>query len=90
MKIIEIARAQTIANAPTFTEIGGNVIGFLLKVLGFFAIIGLVITAIIYFTSGGEQSRVELAKRSFFYSIVGIIISLGTLLFISQMTNLLR
>ncbi|KKP82431.1 MAG: hypothetical protein UR83_C0052G0002 [Candidatus Moranbacteria bacterium GW2011_GWF2_35_54] len=32
MKIIEIAQAQVIANAPTFTEIGGSIVNFMLRV----------------------------------------------------------
>ncbi|MGW8185128.1 MAG: hypothetical protein ACWGHO_03380 [Candidatus Moraniibacteriota bacterium] len=90
MKIIEIAQAQVIANAPTFTEIGGSIVNFMLRVLGFIAIIGLVITAILYFTAGGNEERIKLAKRSFFYSMVGIFIALGTMMILSQIGNLLR
>lgn len=89
MKLIEIAQAQVIQNAPTFTEIGGGIVNFMLRVLGMFAIIGLVITAIIYFTAGGNEERIKLAKKSFFYSIVGISIALGVMVFMSQIKNLL-
>lgn len=84
MKIIEIAQAQTIANAPTFSEIGGDVVNFLLRTLGFIAIIGLVITAILYFTAGGNAKQIELAKKSFFYSIIGIIVAMGAMIIFSQ------
>lgn len=87
MKIIETAHAQVIANAPTFTEIGTRIVSFLLQVLGFFAIIGLVITAILYFTSGGNENQIKLAKRSFFYSVVGAVIALGSLLIINYLRN---
>lgn len=90
MKMIEMVQAQTIENAPTFTQITGNIVSFMLEILGFFAIIGLIITAIIYFTAGGNEDRIKLAKKSFFYSITGIIVALGALLFISQITNLLK
>ncbi|EKE22173.1 MAG: hypothetical protein ACD_7C00030G0009 [uncultured bacterium] len=90
MKIIEIAQAQVIANAPTFTEIGGSIVNFMLRVLGFFVIIGLAITAIIYFTAAGNEDRIKLAKKSFFYSIVGIVVGLGTMIILSQIGILLQ
>ena len=90
MKIIEIAQAQAIASAPTFTEIGGSIVSFMLRVLGFIAIIGLVITAIIYFTAGGNEERIKIAKKSFQYSMVGIFIALGVMFFLSQIGELLR
>ncbi|MDX9913399.1 MAG: hypothetical protein RBS77_02370 [Candidatus Moranbacteria bacterium] len=87
MKIIEIAQAQVIANAPTFTEIGGGIVNFMLRVLGFVAIIGLAITAILYFTAGGSEDRIQLAKKSFFYSIVGLIVAVGAMVIFSQIRS---
>lgn len=90
MKIIEVARAQTIANAPTFAEIGGQIVNFIASVIGTIAIIGLVVSAVIYFTAGGSEDRISLAKRSTFYCIVGIIVALGALLIVKQIVNFLR
>lgn len=89
MKIIEVVEAQTIASAPTFTEIGGNIINFMLQVLGFIAIIGLIVTAIVYFTANGNEERIKLAKKSFFYCIVGIFVALGAMIFIHQIGSFL-
>ncbi|MFA6184209.1 MAG: hypothetical protein WC682_03870 [Parcubacteria group bacterium] len=90
MKIIEIAKAGAIEDAPTFSQIGGSIVSFMLQVLGIFAIIGLTVTAILYFTAGGNEERIKLAKKSFFYSVVGILIALGTMLFLSQIKNFLQ
>ncbi|NCA93793.1 MAG: hypothetical protein EOM84_01300 [Sphingobacteriia bacterium] len=87
MKIIETAQAQTMANAPSFTEIGSTIVNFILQAVGIFAIIGLVVTAIIYFTANGDEMRIKLAKRSFFYSIVGIVIALGSIIMIRFIAN---
>ena len=87
MKIIEVAQAQVIANAPTFTEIGGNILNFMLRVLGFVAIIGLVITAMLYFTAGGNEDRIRLAKKSFLYSIVGLLVTMGAMVIFSQIRS---
>lgn len=89
MGIINIVQAKVIDDAPTFTSIGGSIVNFMLQVLGFVAIIGLTITAILYFTAGGNEDRIRLAKRSFFYSMVGIFIALGTMFFLSQIKNFL-
>ena len=86
MNIVETARAQTIANAPTFAEVGGHIVNFLASGVGTIAIIGLVVSAVIYFTAGGSEDRIKLAKKSTWYCIVGIIVAIGALLFVKQTT----
>ncbi len=90
MNIIEIAYAQTIANAPTFAEVGGKIILFLLRVFGFVAIIGLVISGLIYLTAGGDYERIDLAKKSFGYSLVGILLVLGIYVILKQIGGILE
>ena len=90
MKIVEVAYAQTIANAPRVAEIGANIVNFLLRVFGFVAIIGLVISGFIYLTAGGNYERLELAKKSFVYSIIGIIVVLSINIILRQIVGLLR
>lgn len=90
MKLIEISQAQVIESAPTFSEIGGGIVNFMLQVLGTFAIIGLVISAVLYFTAGGNEERIKLAKKSLFYSLVGIFIGLGVMVFLNQIRSLLQ
>lgn len=90
MNLIETANAQTIANAPTFAEVGGKIVNFMLLTLGVFAIIGLTISAIIYLTATGDEDKIRLAKKSFFYSIVGIFVALGTMIILSQIGDLLK
>lgn len=90
MKLIETAQAQVIGNAPTFTEIGGKILNFMLQVLGIFVIIGLVVTAVLYFTAGGNQDRINLAKKSLFYCLVGGFVGLGAMVLINQMRSILQ
>lgn len=90
MRMIEIAQAQAMANAPTFAEVGGRVVNFMLGVVGFIGIIGLVLSALIYLTAGGSEDRIAFAKKSFLYSIVGIFVALGALILIGQVSVLLR
>lgn len=89
MKIIEIAHAGVVSDAPRISEVLINILQFLLRLFGVIAIIGLVISGILYLISGGNENQLSLAKKSFLYSVVGIIVALGSLILISQISNLL-
>jgi len=90
MKIIEIAHAGVISESPRLVEVAFNILEFLLRIFGIVAIIGLVISGIIYLTSGGSEDRIAVAKKSFLYSMVGIIVALGSIIFIKQIYNFLK
>lgn len=51
-------------------------LGWLLGILGFIAIIGFVISGILYLTAAGNESQIEKAKSAMTYSIVGVIVAL--------------
>lgn len=80
--LIEIVNAGVITDAPTFQNIGMSVLNFLLSVAGIIAIIFLVVSGIMYFVSFGNENRMELAKRSAKYAIVGIILILGGMIIV--------
>lgn len=90
MEIINIAYAQGMATAPSLAEIFLRILNFILQIFGFIVIIGLVISGIMYFTSGGSEERARDAKRAAFYSVVGAILGLGAFLIIKQISNLLK
>ena len=48
----------------------------LLGLVGFLGIIGFVISGILYLTAAGDEDRIEKAKSTMVYSIVGIIVAL--------------
>jgi len=62
---------------------------FLLRIFGIIAIIGLIVSGLIYLTSGGSNERISLAKKAFFYSVIGILIALGSNIIIRQIGDLL-
>ncbi|MCX6765479.1 MAG: hypothetical protein NT136_00755 [Candidatus Moranbacteria bacterium] len=74
---VAVANAGVITDAPTVAEVLYKALQFLLSVFGFLAIIGLVISGVLYLTAAGDQRRIEKAKKAFYYSIVGIVIALG-------------
>lgn len=49
---------------------------WLLGILGFIAVVGFVISGILYLTAAGNESQIEKAKSAMTYSIVGVIVAL--------------
>ena len=72
--IINIAHAGVISDAPTFKEIGINILFFLLSIAGIIAIISLLVSGVIYFFSAGDENRAESAKKSAKNAILVIIL----------------
>jgi hypothetical protein len=63
---------------PTGTIYGiiGATLSWLLAILGFIAVIGFVISGILYLTAAGDESQIEKAKNAMTYSIIGVIVAL--------------
>lgn len=89
MNFIEIARAGVIDDAPTFAEIGMRVLNFLLSVAGILAVISLVVSGILYFAAGGDEKKMQLAKKAFTFSIYGTVVVLTSLIVITLITSFL-
>lgn len=76
-------------NAYTIKDIAVNVLNFLLAVTGIIAIIGLIIGAIFYLTSYGDEDRMEKGKKIFWASIIGIVIAFAALVIVRQVASLI-
>lgn len=84
---IQIAQAAgSITNAPSIGKILMNVLFFLLSIAGLVAIIGLVISGILYFTAAGNPKMVIKAKRTLIFSVTGLVIIIGALVLVSQIS----
>jgi cytochrome bd-type quinol oxidase subunit 2 len=66
-----------------------NIAGWLLMIIGFIAIIGFVISGILYLTAAGDEDQQEKAKRAMMYSITGVIVALAGLVVIYAVSNIL-
>ncbi len=62
-------------DAPIYDIIAGAM-DWLLAILGFIAIIGFVISGILYLTAAGNTKQIETAKTAMWYSILGVIVAL--------------
>lgn len=57
-------------------QIISSTLSWLLAILGFIAVIGFVISGILYLTAAGNEGQIEKAKSAMTYSIVGVIVAL--------------
>lgn len=53
-----------------------STLSWLLGILGFIAVIGFVISGILYLTAAGNEQQIEKAKSAMTYSIIGVIVAL--------------
>jgi hypothetical protein len=68
----------------TIMNIIKSVMMWLLGLLGFFAIIGFVISGIMYLVAAGDEDQQSRAKKAMFYSITGVIVGLvGLVIFVA-------
>lgn len=82
--------ADDIVNkAYTLKDIAINVLNFLLSVTGIVAIIGLIVGAIFYLTSYGDEERMEKGKKILVASVIGIIVAFSSLVIVRQVANLI-
>lgn len=77
-----IAAAQVTTPSGTqlptgqISDIIKQVMLWLLGLLGFFAVIGFVISGIMYLVAAGDEDQQSKAKKAMFYSITGVIVGL--------------
>lgn len=89
------AQVGTSINNASKSQLGGGSITGLLEqlmywlfgILGFLAIIGFVISGILYLTAAGDEDQIERAKRAMLYSIIGIIVAMLGFVIISAARN---
>ena len=66
-----------------------NVMLWLLGILGFIAVIGFVISGILYLVAAGDEDAQARAKRAMIYSITGVIVGLVGLVILFAAQRLL-
>jgi len=66
-----------------------NILKLLLSIVGFLAIISMVVGAIWMLTAVGDDDRYELGKKTATYSIIGLVVALAALIIATQVKNLI-
>lgn len=76
-----------VAGAQTLSQIALNVLDFLLGISGVLALIMMIVGAIMYLTSAGEEERINTGKKIFWSSVIGIIIIMSSMVIVKQIAN---
>jgi hypothetical protein len=71
-------------SGPSLSQIALNVLSFLLGIAGVLTLIMLVIGAIMYLTSAGDEERVESGKKIFKSALIGIVIVMASMIIVRQ------
>lgn len=66
-----------------------NIMRWLLAIFGFVAIIGFVISGVMYLTSAGDDDQQEKAKNQMMWSIIGVIVGLVGFVVLYAVTTML-
>ena len=68
----------------SFEVVAGRILTFLLSIVGIIAIISLIIGGIMYMTAYGDEDRIQKGKKIVIASIIGIVISVGSVVIVKQ------
>lgn len=68
--------AGTLPKGSLF-DIISNIMNWLLGLLGVFAIIGFVISGVLYLTAAGDEAQQKKAKAQMTWSIMGVLVALA-------------
>lgn len=71
-------------------DIVHNIMYWILGIFGILAVIGFVISGIMYIMSTGEEDTMKKAKSAMIYSIVGVVVALSGLVIIYAVDAALR
>jgi len=75
--------------SATIYDIIHNIMFWLLAILGFIALIGFVISGIMYLLAAGDEDSQARAKRAMIYSITGVIVGLVGLVILYAVERML-
>lgn len=67
-----------------------NILFWLLAVLGIVAIIGFIISGLLYLTAAGDEEQSKRAKRAMTYSIIGVIVGLAGVVVVQAVNYMLQ
>lgn len=70
------AKPGGVASATSASGLIMQIANFLLSFLAGLSVLMIVVSGIMYITSGGDSGRTETAKKMLMYSVVGLIVAL--------------
>jgi len=70
-------------------EVIRTLLNWLLGIIGVLALVGFVISGIMYITAAGDEDRVDKAKAMLTYSIIGIVVALVGLIIVQALSYII-
>ncbi len=86
--LINDVYAGVITSAPPISSYFDAVLMFLLTIVGTLSVIACVVAGIMYMTAGGDSKRVMLAKKALVGSIIGIVVTILSLVIVTTVVHL--
>ncbi|NTV41494.1 MAG: hypothetical protein HGA61_04475 [Candidatus Moranbacteria bacterium] len=77
----------TVTAAPSLSAISAKVLSFLLGIFGIISLIMMIIGAILYLTSAGDEDRIKKGKDIFKYSVLGVVIAMSAMVLVRQIAS---
>ncbi|MFZ3031694.1 MAG: pilin [Candidatus Moraniibacteriota bacterium] len=74
-------------SSTSITTLAQQLMNWLFGILGFLAVIGFVISGILYLTAAGDEDQIDRAKKAMMYSIIGIIVAMLGLIIFAAVRN---
>lgn len=90
MNFIEVAHAGVISDATPISQVGTNILNFLLQVTGIVAIISLLIAGGMYLVFSGDSKKMKMAKNAMQASIVGIVLAMSGMILVKLIGQFFR
>lgn len=76
-------------NLPSgeISDILGNFLSWALGIFGILAVLGFIISGIMYITAAGNTTQIEKAKTAMKWSIVGVVVGLAGVIILNAVQN---
>ena len=88
MSFINIAEAGPMASAPPASSYLTGAVEFVVVFVGALAILGVLISGVMYMMSGGDSASTEAAKKALTTSVIGLVIALLSLIIVKTVIGL--
>lgn len=85
MRIINIAQAGAISDAPSLADAGTKILNFLLGTFGALALLMTVFYGCMYFFAFGDKKKMIAAKNSMKAWTIGIILAMSSMIIVKFM-----
>ena len=90
VSIILITLPTTVlAQGGPFDKMISGILSAMWKIFGVFAVIGLVVSGILFLTAQGDPQKIQIAKQALLYGIIGVIVGIVAYSIVNIISNVI-